>query len=329
MSSVGDIVLTEPVVSAIRKANPDARIGFAVKERFRDLVSGNPGVSKIHALKGSSAAALLDLCSEVRAEGYAAVVDLHRNLRSAVLSRASGARAVSGYRKRDAGDAMRVRLGRGVYRARKKIVERYLDVLDAFGLEHVYSRPRFSPPGQAVEWAHRFLSDEGLSRGAYAVVVPGSVWATKRWPPDRYAEVVARLVGEVGLPAVLLGSDSERELCVRVAGASGAVVAAGRASLGQGAALIGTAGLYVGNDSGPTHIAMASGVPTVAIFGPTDPSQFDFTGHALVYAGLACSACSFFGTRRCRLGHWECMRSISADDVLEAIRGLLARGGGA
>ena len=79
----------------------------------------------------------------------------------------------------------------------------------------------------------------------------------------------------------------------------------------------------IGNDSGPTHIAMALGTPTVAIFGPTDPSQFDFEGHELVYADLPCSACSFFGTRRCRLGHWRCMASIPSGEVVAAARRLL------
>ena len=71
---------------------------------------------------------------------------------------------------------------------------------------------------------------------------------------------------------------------------------------------------------------MASATPTVAIFGPTDPAQFDFSGHALVYAALPCSACSFYGGRRCRSLHWDCMLSISVDDVVRAAEDLLARG---
>ena len=324
-SSVGDIVLAEPVVSAIREAHPDAKIGFAVKERFRDLVAGNPDVSKIHAVRGGSPAALLALCAEVRRERYSVVIDLHRNARSVVLCGFSGARLTSRYRKREAGVSRRVRIGRAAYRASKRIVERYLDALEPLGIEQAYRAPRFHPEREAVDWARRFLSDVGLSPGGFAAIVPGSIWPTKRWPPERYAALAVGIGDELRLPVLLLGSSIERGLCERVAGDSGATNAAGRASLGQTAALIGMAGLYVGNDSGPTHIAMASGVPTVAIFGPTDPGQFDFSGHALVYADLPCSACSFFGTRSCRLKHWDCMMSLSADDVMAAARGLLAR----
>jgi ADP-heptose:LPS heptosyltransferase len=324
MSSVGDIVLAEPVVSAIREARPDAKIGFAVKERYRDLVAGNPDISTIHALRDGSRSAVSSLCAEVRRELYSAAVDLHCNAKSVLLSRLSGARLISRYRKRDAGDSLRVRLGRRAYRASKMIVERYLDALEPLGIDHAYRRPRFRPTGEAVGWARHFLSGAGLSPGRFAAIVPGSVWPTKMWPPERYATLASGVGGELGLPVLLLGSSDEHGLCERAAVGSAATNVAGRATLGQTAALIGMAGLYIGNDSGPTHIAMASGVPTVAIFGPTDPGQFDFSGHALVYANLPCSACSFFGTDSCRLKHWDCMLSLSVDDVMSAARGLLA-----
>jgi ADP-heptose:LPS heptosyltransferase len=93
------------------------------------------------------------------------------------------------------------------------------------------------------------------------------------------------------------------------------------------AGLLASSSVAIGNDSGPTHIAMAAGTPTVAIFGPTDPGQFDFDGHELVYADLPCSACSFYGTRRCRLGHWRCMLSIEPARVVASARRLLSRGG--
>ncbi len=99
------------------------------------------------------------------------------------------------------------------------------------------------------------------------------------------------------------------------------------ATLGGTAAIIAGAALYVGNDSGLTHVAAALGTPTVAVFGPTDPGQFDFAGHAVVFADVPCSACSFFGGDSCRLGHWECMRLIRPEDVVRAALGLLAARG--
>jgi ADP-heptose:LPS heptosyltransferase len=129
-----------------------------------------------------------------------------------------------------------------------------------------------------------------------------------------------------------VGSAAERDLCRAVADAAGpaarTTTSAGSATLGGTAAVIAGAALYVGNDSGLTHVAAALGTPTVAVFGPTDPGQFDFVGHAVVFADVPCSACSFFGGDSCRLGHWECMRLIQPEDVLRAALGLLAARGG-
>lgn len=318
-------MLTEPVVAAVREALPEAPIGFVVKERFRDLVLGNPDVTRVHVFRGGSVRDLLVLSREIREAGYSAVVDLHGNPRSRFLSIRSGAHRRSSFRKREPGDSVRVRFLRGTYRASKLIAARYLDALEPLGVPHAYRRPRFHVEGGALERATLALREAGLDGARFAVVVPGSVWATKRWPEDRFASLARRIASELRLPVVLLGSESERELCARVASGSEAVNAAGRLSLGESAALVSLARLFVGNDSGPTHVAMALDVPTVAIFGPTDPSQFDFEGHALVYAGSDCSACSFFGNERCRLGHWDCMTAISVGDVLAAASDLLER----
>lgn len=334
MSSIGDVVLTEPVVAALRAARPACEIGFAVKAQFRDLVAGNRDISTIHALAGSSPSAIVSVCREVRARRYSAVVDLHANPRSALITRASGAPVVSVYRKRDPGVWLRVRVARRPFRAVTRTVDRYLAALAPLGIRPESARARFHVAPGDEAWADGFLPGRGLERGSYIAVAPGAAWSTKRWPADRYGAVVRELQLETGLPAVLVGSAAERDLCRAVADAAGpaarTTTSAGSATLGGTAAVIAGAALYVGNDSGLTHIAVALGTPTVAIFGPTDPGQFDFAGHAVVFADVPCSACSFFGGDGCRLGHWECMRLIQPDDVLRAALGLLAaRGRGA
>lgn len=328
MSSIGDIVLTEPVVACLRAANPDAEIGFVIKERYADLVRGNPAITRIHTLTSGSPASLWNLCRDVGRHRYEALIDLHANLRSLLLSRSAAAGVVTRYRKRASGDAVRVRIGRAAYRSDRRLVDRYLDALSVLGIECARRRPRFHLDGRDVAPAERFLSEFGLPDGSYAAIVPGSKWPTKMWPAGRFADVARALASEEGLGILLLGSRDESALADGVAReVPGAVNAAGRASLGQTAALLKSARLVVGNDSGLTHIAMALDTPTVAIFGPTDPSQFDFEGHEVVYADLPCSACSFFGTRRCHLGHWLCMKALPARDVVAAARRLLARGG--
>ncbi|MBM3307171.1 MAG: glycosyltransferase family 9 protein [Candidatus Eisenbacteria bacterium] len=332
LSSLGDIVLTEPVVAALHGADPRREIGFAVKAEFRDLVAGDPRVSAVHALRGSAIGDLAALCGDVRRRRYSAVIDLHANARSAVIARSSGAPLVSVYRKREPAEWWRVRVARRPFRASARTVDRYLAALRRLGIAAVPARPRLHmPPGQE-EWADGFLAGRGLRARDFVAMAPGAVWATKRWPAERYGEVVRELFLSTGLPTALVGSASERGACdavIEAAGASSkATNAAGEATLGGTVAAISQAALFVGNDSGLTHAAVALGVPTVALFGPTDPGQFDFEGHAVVYADLACSACSFFGGERCPLGHWDCMRLITPDAVLASARGVLARAGG-
>jgi len=316
LSSVGDIVLTEPAVAALRQFFPGAAIGYAVKTRFRDLVASHPALSRVHLLDTSSRGGMASLISEIRDARYSAVVDLHRNARTARILRAAGIPVRTAYHKRELRDAVRVRLLRRPFRASRLLVQRM--------------RPRLHVSDRDAEAARATLNRLGIGSDGYAVLVPGSVWATKRWPARRFAELATSVVCELGLRAVLLGSPGERELCERIAGeaGSGAVSAAGETTLGKMAAIISRARIYVGNDSGPTHMARALDVPTVALFGPTDPGQFDFEGHALLYRDLSCSACTFYGSRRCHLGHWDCMRTIGHDDVLDAARSLLSSAGG-
>ena len=276
-------------------------------------------------MRGGARRDVATLAREIRGAGYSAVVDLHSNARSVFLSRRSGAHQRSRYRKREFSDSVRVRFLRGTYRASKRIVERYLDALEPLGIPHAYRRPRFHVEPRFADGALEKRRRLGLTDRPFAVVVPGSVWPTKRWPVERYASLSRRLVAELGLGVVVVGSGAERALCARVAESDGASSLAGELSLGETAALISSARLFVGNDSGPTHVSMALDVPTVALFGPTDPAQFDFEGHALVHEGLGCSACSFFGGPRCRLGHWNCMLAMDVDRVFSTSRDLLDR----
>ena len=323
------MVLTEPVVAALRDAVPAVEIGFAVKEKYLALVAAHPCVTTLHAL-GDGPGAMSDLARDIRAADYSAVVDLHKSARTASIVRSSGIPIRTAYRKREFSDAVRVRFLRRPFRARRLLVRRYLDALEPLGIRAPYREPRLYVSDADAERAGALLDRLGLPPSGYAVVVPGSVWPTKRWPRERFREVAGRVASDLGLPVLLLGTPAERELCDDVlAGASGANLS-GETTLGEAAALTARARLFVGNDSGPTHMAKALGVPSVSIFGPTDPGQFCFDGHELLYRDLSCSACSFYGGKACPLKHWDCMTGIGADDVIDAAARLLAdapRGG--
>jgi heptosyltransferase-2 len=175
-------------------------------------------------------------------------------------------------------------------------------------------RPRLYPGA-----AEREAVDALIGRDAGEAVIamaPGSVWATKRWPG--YAELARRL-GDARI--VVVGSKDDHALAAEIVSASNgrAIDATGRLSLLASAELIGRAAVLVTNDSAPLHLASAMQTPTVAVFGPTVP-EFGFgplAEHSVVVgkSDLACRPCDRHGPRKCPLGHWRCMREITADTV--------------
>ncbi|MBL0172975.1 MAG: glycosyltransferase family 9 protein [Gemmatimonadaceae bacterium] len=198
-------------------------------------------------------------------------------------------------------------------------------------------RPTLHPGARDVGQVEALLSSAGVSTGDQLIAfAPGSVWATKRWPS--YAELAAMLVarGDPGAsPAhvpvrlVVLGAASDgplaSDIAAAVASQGGAPVidATGRLSLLASAVLLSRARVLVTNDSAPLHLASAMNTPTLAVFGPTIPA-FGFGPLAEVQEvverrGLACRPCGAHGPQQCPLGHWRCMRDISAQSVADRV----------
>ncbi len=157
-------------------------------------------------------------------------------------------------------------------------------------------------------------------------LAPGSVWATKRWP--FYAELARELAPQARI--VVIGAESDRSLADEIRSATNdqTIDATGKLSLLASAELIRRASVLVTNDSAPLHLASAMNTPTIAVFGPTVP-EFGFGPLAertrvVGHDDLACRPCDRHGPQRCPLGHWRCMRDISAGTVASIARELLS-----
>jgi heptosyltransferase-2 len=180
-----------------------------------------------------------------------------------------------------------------------------------------------------------WLQKHGLTRaGSFHALAPGSNWATKRWPLERYAAVAAALAGD--RPVVVVGGPAEGEMIRRliqeVPGPQrGAVLDA--ADIFSPAAmmyLLTRATVLISNDSGALHLGQAAGIPVVAIFGPTAPSQgFAPRGdrHVVVQEqDLACRPCGRHGAARCPEEHWRCMLDLPVNRVLAAVESIRQTG---
>jgi lipopolysaccharide heptosyltransferase II len=325
-SAVGDVVLTAPAIDALRTAWPDARIIYALKERLAHLVQHNPNVDEVVALRKGEGP--LGYARRLRAVKPTVVLDLHGKIRSKILrALMPGVRKVV-WHKRDFRDTLPVKLGLRPYHASMLFADRYHAAVEqVVGRELPRGRLRYFLGPEDVAEADRAMRAAGLDPARPLLgLSPGANWETKRWPVERFAGLARRALAQ-GLQVAVQGSASEEPLGALVSQlAPGTVDLCGKLDLRGLGGFISRCAAFAANDSGPMHLARALGVPTLALFGSTDPGMFDFTGHQLLFAGVECAPCSFFGRRRCPRGHFRCMLDLDEDRAWSALQPLLRAG---
>jgi len=340
-SALGDVLLTAPAIDALHQAWPRARIVYAVKERFTHLVAHNPNVAQVMPLRAGEGPWSFAQRLRESLEGQRVVVlDLHGKIRSrllrALLPR-DWPRVV--WHKRDLAQTIPVKLGMKPARASMLFADRYhlaVEKLAGRALPKGELRA-FLGPGDRAR-AEALLRERGVWLERPIVgMSPGANWETKRWPAAHYAKLARSALG-AGLQVVVQGSDDERELCRAVcaearevagpdAAARSAVDLSGQLDLPALGGVVSLCSAFVANDSGPMHLARALCVPTLALFGSTDPKMFSWEGHRVLFREeLACAPCSFFGRSQCPEGHFRCLRDLSADEAWSALQALLASG---
>jgi lipopolysaccharide heptosyltransferase II len=324
--AVGDVVLTAPALGALRAAWPGARIVYAVKQRLAHLVEHNPDVDEVIGLREGEGA--FAYAKRLRAARPAALLDLQGKIRSRILrALLPGVRKVV-WRKRDFRETLPVKLALRPYHASMLLADRYhAAVEDLVGRKLPRGRLRYFLGPADLEDADRVLREEGLDpRRPLLGLSPGANWETKRWPVERFAGLARRALAR-GLQVGVQGSAAEVPLGREVARlAPGAADLCGKLDLRELGGFISRCAAFVSNDSGPMHIARALGVPTLALFGSTDPAMFEFRGHEALFAGVPCAPCSFFGRRRCPRGHFRCMLDLDEERAWGALEPLLSAG---
>jgi heptosyltransferase-2 len=321
---VGDMILTSPLLRALRTGMPGAEITLLHAPRTEELVRACPRVNHRIAFdkRGSerSAGRTLRLAASLRSRGFDLVISPHRSFRSGVLALATGAERRIGFDHYPS--ALFYTDVVPYSRWESTFVRRKLRLLEPLGLLAEDETLEAYYGAAETEAAERLLREAGV-RGAYAVLALGSAWPTKRWPPERFGELAA-LLARRGLASVLVGGTGDAEAGERARRSGPAADLAGRTGLDVLAAILARAALFVGADSGTLHLARAAGVPAIALFGPTGPEQFRFDGRVrVVRSAASCAPCSDHGSRECPLGDWVCMPGIDAERVAREARLLL------
>jgi 3-deoxy-D-manno-octulosonic-acid transferase/heptosyltransferase-1 len=357
LSAVGDVVHTIPVLNRLRRRYPDARIDWLVTPPIAELLRHHPAITNVIEFareEWSSPWRLTPfvnyarLAASLRATGYELVVDMHGQLRTALLAFATGAPVRVGFDRprpevwsasdREFPELARQHAWQGAregswlaYTHHIKVltldlhaVDRYLNVGPILGLEDGAADFSFPIPSAASARIDQLLRGHAIADAQLLTLAPGTVWETKHWGSGKFAEV-ARHFMQKGFAVTLIGSRRERAVCDEVARlAPGAVNFAGETSLSELAALIRRSTICVTNDSGPMHLAVALGRPVVSIFGPTDSIWIGpyRRKNAVLQANLPCSPCYLRQLSRCPHAH-ACMHDVSARAVIERMEATL------
>lgn len=326
-SSIGDIVLTTPVVRTLKTQIPDAEIHYATKKAYQGILAENPYVDKIHVLEDS----LSQLVKELKAEGFDHVVDLHHNLRTRIIKSRLSVRATS-FNKLNWQKWLLT-----TFKINKlpnvHIVDRYMETVKELGVNTDNLGLDYFIPEKdemSMEWL------PATHRGGYAAVVVGAKFATKQLPVKRMIELCDR----INKPVVLLGGKEDEAYARQIEeffkkieageayeegleelGKKTQIFnAVGKCNLNQSASLIEQSNWVFSHDTGLMHIAAAFKKPIFSIWGNTIPEfgMYPYRTQFTVFENkkLNCRPCSKIGHKKCPKGHFKCMNDLVFDFYL-------------
>ncbi len=334
-SALGDVVHCLPVLTALRRHFPEARLGWVVEEAMAPVLAGHPDLDEILTVRlrpwrkapfsGRTIRELRGFLAALDRFAPEVVLDLMGNHKAGILSALTLAdRRIGLGRPWRREPSSAVWINEAVAPRGPHAVDRALSVLDALGLS---PEPADFGGGKIFreepEPVRRWLAEHHPE--PYALIHPGAGWANKRYPPARWGEVARRLRDATGLATLVPLARGEEDLAAEIEAASGGAAAAVPAQdLPSLAALLRRARLVLGGDSGPSHLAHALGTPVLMVMGPTDPERhgpYQSPDRAL-WKRLPCSFCyrRFDETKACLL-------EIPADRVAERAVELLDSSG--
>jgi ADP-heptose:LPS heptosyltransferase len=312
-SSIGDIVLTTPVIRCLKQQVKDSELHFLVKENFFPVVQHNPYIDKIHTLSHSWKLMMENL----ETENFDTIIDLHHNLRTLRIKRALRKRSFSFHK---------LNIEKYIYTNTKinflpklHIVDRYMKTVNSFGVQN---------DGMGLDY---FISKEEAvpvkdiptsHQAGYIACVIGGAHFTKKFPVHKWKEFCTKIQH----PVILLGGPEDGKNGNEIMAVDPVKIynACGKFSLNESADLVRRSKLVITNDTGLMHIAAAYKKPIISLWGNTVPAfgMEPYYGNAAIpntqfqITNLHCRPCSKIGYDKCPKGHFRCMEDISVDELV-------------
>jgi heptosyltransferase-2 len=335
---IGDAVITTPSVRAIRRAYPDAHISLLVKPWVADIFKENPDINEIilydegfMGIKGK-----LRLANKLRRQQFDIAILLQNAFDAALLAWLAKIPERIGYSRDGRGFLLTKAIPVKKDIASQHQVYYYLNLLKSIGIETIETQPCIYLTDEERQWARNFLNSKLITHNSRLLIGinPGATYGSaKRWMPERFAELIFRIINELDGRVIIFGNKSENEIADEILQGlktqnsklkTHILNMVGKTNLRELAALTAECNAFITNDSGPMHMASALFVPVVAIFGSTNKASTGpfGEGHKIITNNLPCSPCM---KRKCPEGHLKCMTEITADNVFAALQEVLPK----
>ena len=333
LSAIGDVIHALPVLEALRAQLPDARIGWLVEELSAPLLQSHPDLNQLYVIpkkrwrghfREHFGGEILPFYKQIRGDGWDATLDLQGLLKSSFSARTTGAKVRVGFAGAGAREGSWLLNNRRVASRPQDVhvVEKNLRLLEGLGLKVPEVAPRGTLGIQSTEQEvmKGMLRWAGWKGEGLLAINPGAGWSSKRWPPAYFADLATRLARRTGLrPVVLWGPKEEPmrdEILAGLKDVDG--IAAPPTKVRELAVLISLCKMFVGGDTGPTHMAGLLGVPVISIFGASDGARNcpwpksgpTAAGVVVQRTDLPCEPC------------WKTVCPLTGDANLACLRGL-------
>ncbi|MBN2483372.1 MAG: lipopolysaccharide heptosyltransferase II [Candidatus Omnitrophica bacterium] len=328
---MGDVILSTPVISALRRRYPHAYIAFMCRPYTRPLLEGNPGLNEvIECDKSGSHKGFWGTVRFIRAlrrTRFDVAIILHPTVRVHLVTFFAGIPRRIGWDKKNSFLLTR-KIPHLKQQGEKHESQYTLDILRALGIETREIKP-FVPVSEAARMnIAKRLQDKGIKvNEPFIVVHPSASCPSKRWPQEHFVTLVNKIKTGLRLPVVLVTSRDEKEFGGKVAQVPEVIDLRGALELSELIALIEKAALFISNDSGPVHIAASLDVPVISIFGRSDPGLSPERWKPLgehsvfVHKDVGCPVCF---AHDCRKG-FLCLESITPQEIFALVEKILAK----
>ena len=318
---IGDSLFMTPALSALREGFPNSHISLLISPWVSEVFDGNPDVDEIiiydergkeKTLKGK-----IRFIQSLRNRNFdIGIIMQPRSYRAALFAYLSRIPQRIGYSH----SLRNLLLTRRIEFPRTPLhdIDIFLNIVLSLGVTPGKKKPYLPSSPEANGWADRFLEERGVKPGELLIGInPGAFKQSKRWPEPRYAELSDILIREFSAKVIIFQGPGEHEIVQKALSLMKEKAIVARTGIKELAAISRRCKLFIGNDTGPMHVAAASGTPVIALFGPADPQRSRPWGseHVVIKEDLSCSPCS---KRICK--ELTCMKSITVEDVLQAVR---------